>query len=45
MPLIKLSDVRKNYLNQTFNLEIDKHDFILLSGENGNGKTTLIQLT
>jgi ABC-2 type transport system ATP-binding protein len=44
MPLIKLSDVRKNYLDQTFNLEIEKHDFILLSGENGNGKTTLIQL-
>jgi ABC-type multidrug transport system ATPase subunit len=44
MPLIKLTNVRKNYLNQTFDLEIDKHDFILLSGENGNGKTTLIQL-
>jgi len=44
MPLIKLSNVRKNYLDHTFDLEIDKHDFILLSGENGRGKTTLIQL-
>jgi ABC-2 type transport system ATP-binding protein len=44
MPLIKLISVRKNYLNQTFDLEIEKHDFILLSGENGNGKTTLIHL-
>lgn len=44
MPLIKLEDVKKNYLNKTFNLEISPKDFIIVSGENGQGKTTLIQL-
>jgi len=44
MHLIKLEGVRKNYLNQTFDLEIHPKDFILVSGENGRGKTTLIQL-
>jgi ABC-type multidrug transport system ATPase subunit len=44
MPLIKLSNAGKRYLNQTFDLEINPHDFILVSGENGKGKTTLIQL-
>ena len=44
MPLIKLSKAGKSYLNQTFDLEINPHDFILVSGENGKGKTTLIQL-
>lgn len=42
--LIKLSDVKKNYLNQRFDLEIHQKDFILVSGENGHGKSTLIKL-
>ncbi|MDI6451979.1 ATP-binding cassette domain-containing protein [Peloplasma aerotolerans] len=44
MPLIKLNNAGKHYLNKQFNLEINRSDFILVSGENGNGKTTLIQL-
>lgn len=44
MPLIKLEKAGKNYLTRTFDLEINPSDFILISGENGNGKTTLIQL-
>jgi len=44
MPLIKLDHAGKKYLNRTFDLEINEKDFILVSGENGNGKTTLIHL-
>jgi ABC-2 type transport system ATP-binding protein len=44
MHLIKLEEAGKNYLNRTFCLEIHPKDFILVSGENGHGKTTLIQL-
>ena len=34
----------KNYLPRTFDLEINPSDFVLVSGDNGNGKTTFIQL-
>ncbi len=44
MPLIKLDQAGKRYLNHRFNLLIEKSDFVLVSGENGNGKTTLIHL-
>jgi ABC-type multidrug transport system ATPase subunit len=44
MHLIRLTNVKKHYLNKIFDLEIHPHDFILVSGENGHGKTTLIQL-
>ncbi|MBU1093645.1 MAG: ATP-binding cassette domain-containing protein [Firmicutes bacterium] len=44
MPLIKLDHAGKKYLPKTFDLEINPSDFILVSGDNGQGKTTLIQL-
>lgn len=44
MPLISMQQAGKSYLSKTFDLEINPSDFILVSGENGNGKTTLIQL-
>jgi len=44
MPLIKLEHAGKKYLNQSFDFEINEKDFILVSGENGNGKTTLVHL-
>ncbi|MBN2300699.1 MAG: ATP-binding cassette domain-containing protein [Acholeplasmataceae bacterium] len=44
MPLISLNQAGKSYLNHQFNLCINPSDFILISGDNGNGKTTLIRL-
>lgn len=44
MHLIKLHEAKKHYCAQTFNLVIEKNDFIVVSGENGKGKTTLIEL-
>lgn len=44
MSLIKLIDVKKSYLNKTFNLSIKQNDIILIVGKNGSGKSTLIKL-
>lgn len=44
MKLITLIDVSKYYLNKTFNLTINKHELLLVTGTNGSGKTTLIKL-
>lgn len=44
MPYISLKNAGKHYIEKRFNLEIDKNDFVLISGDNGTGKTTLIQL-
>jgi ABC-type multidrug transport system ATPase subunit len=44
MLYISLKNAGKHYLEKRFDLEIKKHDFVLVSGDNGTGKTTLIQL-
>lgn len=44
MHLIKLCEAKKHYCPQSFNLMIEPADFVLISGENGKGKTTLIEL-
>ncbi len=44
MCLIKMEKAGKNYLDKKFDLTINLGDFVLVSGDNGNGKTTLIQL-
>ena len=41
---MKLNHVKKHYLDTVFDLEIYKEDFILISGNNGHGKSTLIKL-
>ncbi|PKK93400.1 MAG: hypothetical protein CVV61_04835 [Tenericutes bacterium HGW-Tenericutes-6] len=43
-PLIKLEKAKKRYLDHAFDLTIEKKDFIIISGQNGTGKTTLIQM-
>lgn len=42
--LIKLNDVGKNYITKKFTIEIKPNDFLLVSGSNGTGKTTLMML-
>lgn len=40
--LIKLEEAGKRYISQRFTLEISKKDFLVISGANGTGKTTLL---
>lgn len=44
MSYIRLNNAGKHYLKRRFDLEIGKNDFILVKGDNGTGKTTLIQM-
>lgn len=44
MKLIELNNASKYYLNKTFNLKVNKHELLLVTGTNGSGKTTLIKL-
>lgn len=44
MHLIELKEARKLYCSESFTLKIEKQDFIVISGENGRGKTTLLEL-
>lgn len=44
MHLIELKEAKKRYCPQSFNLIIKPYDFIVVSGENGKGKTTLLEL-
>lgn len=42
--LIKLEEAGKRYLSRRFSVEISQNDFLLISGANGTGKTTLIMM-
>lgn len=44
MYLLKLKDAKKNYLNISFDLTVNKGDLIIISGTNGTGKSTLIKM-
>lgn len=44
MNLIQLIDVKKSYLNKTFNLTIKKNNITIINGTNGSGKSTLVKL-
>lgn len=44
MKLIELKEVRKNYLNKVFNLEIYDNEKLIITGSNGSGKSTLVKL-
>lgn len=44
MKLIEVKQASKYYLNRRFNLIINKHELLLVTGTNGSGKTTLIRL-
>ncbi|MBE0700939.1 MAG: ATP-binding cassette domain-containing protein [Acholeplasmataceae bacterium] len=43
-PLIELYHAGKRYLDQTYTFSMNKGSLLLITGENGKGKTTLIQL-
>lgn len=44
MPLISIVEANKNYLNISFNLELNKGNLVVISGTNGTGKSTLVKL-
>ncbi len=44
MTLIHLSEAKMKYLDKTYDLKIEMGQCILISGENGTGKSTLIRL-
>ncbi len=44
MPLLELKEAGKHYVPARFNVAVERHRFILVSGANGQGKTTLIRL-
>jgi ABC-2 type transport system ATP-binding protein len=44
MHLIELKEAKKLYCPQSFSLKIETKDFILIHGENGKGKTTLLEM-
>jgi ABC-2 type transport system ATP-binding protein len=44
MAYIEFEQVKKHYINKTYNLKIEKGEIVLISGQNGCGKTTLVRL-
>lgn len=42
--LIKLEEAGKRYLSHRFTIEVSNHDFFVISGGNGTGKTTLLMM-
>ncbi len=41
-PLIKIEEASKRYLRNPFNIEVLSDDYLVISGGNGTGKTTLL---
>lgn len=44
MPLIELREASKNYLDRTFDLTVEQGKCIIISGKNGVGKSSLINM-
>lgn len=44
MNLIELKNVRKYYVNKSFDLKISENSKLLIIGKNGSGKSTLVKL-
>lgn len=44
LPLIELKNCQKHYLNRIFDITVSKSDVIVIQGENGCGKSTMLAM-